>query len=425
MSAREQQQALGAVGGSQRRHTLGDDHDPESTMTSYESLEQQLAETRRQLTKVMLSETAYKERMVRLEKEVATMRVRDLQRQGVDISMPGATSTPRTRDLHGAESQATAIVTSSEPASGAGQHGSGDHNVVSVTSVNETLAGRDSVRTESAKLPKHQPKYSKAKGWAAFMADFEESVKLSGYSEEQQLALLRRSVPEESQRVLLDVVSVQDAKKKLLELFEPRRCPKTAMAEMQTIKQLPGEDIKVMAARLKEVAKRWKEALKMPQDMLDVMVTEQFKYAVSDAATRDHLLGLSESYSLDELSTRAAEYEDRRSAIALSEPSHQPSAADGECPKKVLYSSGETKSEIAALKEQMAELVEAVKQSNERRFDRRNRPSGKKSKGTGSGKGARSKKFDGDCFLCGEQGHMVRDCPQRAKSKPSSSSLNQ
>ena len=43
---------------------------------------------------------------------------------------------------------------------------------------------------------------------------------------------------------------------------------------------------------------------------------------------------------------------------------------------------------------------------------------GGKKGGKGNDKGGKSKKFEGNCFWCGEYGHMLEDCQKKAAGKP-------
>ena len=84
------------------------------------------------------------------------------------------------------------------------------------------------------------------------MVDFKDTVRLADLKPSHQLAHQKQSVPEEAKHLLYQeqVETTEKAFEVLTELYEPPKDSSTLMQDILKIFQQPGEQLRVLAARI-------------------------------------------------------------------------------------------------------------------------------------------------------------------------------
>jgi hypothetical protein len=128
--------------------------------------------------------------------------------------------------------------------------------------------------------------------WRYFLADFRETIQMSGLRASDQLGYLKRALPEKAIRLLhqYGVETLEDAIVMLTGLYEPGQDSSTAMQAIGGIMQKGGERLTGLAGRIKEVVRRYADTMDLRRSDIEKMVTDRFKHAIADKDTRNFLL---------------------------------------------------------------------------------------------------------------------------------------
>ena len=103
-----------------------------------------------------------------------------------------------------------------------------------------------------------------------------------------QLVYFKQAVPDEAKRILHQhkVEILQQVEHIPKELYEPVGDTWTVLQDLEKISQMPGERLRVLDGRIKEVAKRYEETLDQTSQTTNRLNVSRFKYAIDEETQR-------------------------------------------------------------------------------------------------------------------------------------------
>jgi hypothetical protein len=235
-------------------------------------------------------------------------------------------------------------------------------------------------------------KFEEGGVWRYFLADFRETVRMSGLRSSDQLGFLKRALPDKAIRLLhqYGVETLDDAIHMLTSLYEPQQDSCTAMQAIGGIVQDVGERLTGLAGRIKEVVRRYADTMDLRKTDVDKMVIDRFKHAIADKDTRNFLQWDPSPMTLAGMVEKAQRFQDCREQERTPERKKNFRVA-GQSPERLRM-----QNELDGLKRQL-EMMMAEKDLQTVAV-----------KGVGRGK----ERLPFSCWNCGKRGHYSRDCKE-------------
>ena len=136
------------------------------------------------------------------------------------------------------------------------------------------------------------PTFTEGDDWPCFKQDFQETVEMAGLGSSQQLAYLKKALPEVARRVLLQshIRTLDAAWQVLEELYDPPKDTSLLLATIEAITQEPGEKLRVLAGRIEAAVARYGDEVTV--GLLDQakIISGRLIRAIRDPETRNMLM---------------------------------------------------------------------------------------------------------------------------------------
>ena len=223
-----------------------------------------------------------------------------------------------------------------------------------------------------------------------------------------QLSYLKRALPEEARRVLLQshIRTVGEAWQVLEELYDPPKDTSRLLADIEAITQKPGEKMMLLAGRIEAAVGRYSDEVAVTRADQAKLVQGRFIRAVRDVETRNMLTWGRDNMTLREMIRKGQEMADLkeadarpRSARRVQEPESQAPRGDEPGVLKAARQVNQADEVQNKLLQQMADIQRQLT-TLQARFSE-----GRRSKGQ---ERSRNRFL---CWNCNEQGHKRDDCP--------------
>jgi len=260
-----------------------------------------------------------------------------------------------------------------------------------------------SLQMPSLKMPSIPlPKYKKGDNWDDFLVEFNDVAELIGMGSPQILLYLKQCIPEEGRLILVTkrVKTFEEAVGILGALYTPTRDAMSLFKELEKLTQKPGERLQVLASRIESVANQYAKVLSthITRAEVESLICTRFRQAITDEDLRNHLLWDQQVTTLNQMVTKAQQFEDNRAQTSTTRRGLRTTEEDAEL------------KQLRAKVDELQKTLEVVLAD---------KASGAKASG---GRGAWSrpanqsqprqphKKYT--CWNCGEEGHQRRECPK-------------
>ena len=264
------------------------------------------------------------------------------------------------------------------------------------------------------------PTFTEGDDWPCFKQDFQETVEMAGLGPPQQLAYLKKALPEEARRVLLQshIRTIDAAWQVLEELYDPPKDTSLLLAAIEAITQEPGEKFRVLAGRIEAAVARYGEEVTV--GLLDQakLVRGRFIRAVRDQETRHMLMWARDRMTLNEMIRKGQEMADlkgpeakTKKAMRVQDPEQHVPRDDEPGVVRAARQVNQAEEMQSKILTQMADIQRQLT-SLQRQVSEQKQGQGQKQGKKQPNRGTRPRGRSIVCYNCGEPNHKRDTCPR-------------